>query len=150
MSKSRTRKLKEKKKVLILCTHNSARSQMAEGILKSIAADRFEVVSAGSKAAKVNPYAIRVLAEIDIDISYQQSKSLDQFINHDFDYLITVCDNAAKQCPVFPGNCQKIHWPLEDPAAVSGSDQEKIKAFRAVRDELKGLIFNFVKEQTVW
>ncbi|MCF7908473.1 MAG: arsenate reductase ArsC [Candidatus Omnitrophica bacterium] len=138
----------KKKRVLVLCTQNSARSQMAEGLFRHMAQERFKVESAGSKPSLVNPYAIKVLAEIGIDISSQRSKSLTEFIGQEFDYLITVCDNVAKECPVFPGVYKKIHWSLEDPAAVVG-DQEKLEAFRTVRDRLKGLIFDFSQNQTV-
>ena len=125
------------KKVLFLCTGNSARSQMAEGFLKHMAVDRFEVYSAGVKPTAVNPLAIKVMAEIGIDISKHKSKSVMEFIDQSFDYVITVCGNAQKTCPVFPGEHEKIHWDLEDPAEAQGSEEERIVVFRKIRDEIR-------------
>ena len=129
--------MNNKKKVLILCTGNSCRSQMAEGILRRMAGDKFEVFSAGVKPTQVNPLAIRVMAEIDIDISKHKSKSAAQFTGQSFDYLITVCDNAQKTCPAYPGRYEKIHWNLEDPAEAKGSEEERLVVFRRIRDEIK-------------
>lgn len=134
------------KKVLFLCTGNSARSQMAEGFLKYMAGDRFEVYSAGVKPTAVNPLAIKVMAEIGIDISKHRSKSVMEFIDQSFDYVITVCDNAQKTCPVFPGEHEKIHWDLEDPAAAEGSEEKKIVVFRKIRDEIKKNILAFINK----
>ena len=134
------------KKVLFLCTGNSARSQMAEGFLKYMAGDRFEVYSAGVKPTAVNPLAIKVMAEIGIDISKHKSKSVMEFIDHSFDYVITVCGNAQKTCPVFPGEHEKIHWDLEDPAAAEGSEEKKIVVFRKIRDEIKKNILAFINK----
>jgi len=128
-----------KKRVLILCTANSARSQMAEGILRWLAGDRYEVFSAGSKATFVHPLAIRVMAEIGADISNQQSKTYEQFIGQSFDAVITVCDAANESCPFLPGQYRRIHWSFPDPAAVEG-EEAKLHAFRQVRD---GLIEKF-------
>jgi arsenate reductase len=128
-----------KKRVLILCTANSARSQMAEGILRWLAGDRYEVFSAGSKATFVHPLAIRVMAEIGADISNQQSKTYEQFIGQPFDAVITVCDAANESCPFLPGQYRRIHWSFPDPAAVEG-EEAKLHAFRQVRD---GLIEKF-------
>jgi arsenate reductase len=125
-----------KQRVLILCTANSARSQMAEGLLRQLAGDRFEVFSAGSQPSAVNPLAIAAMGERGIDIGRQRSKSVAEFLGQPFDYVITVCDNAAESCPVFPGPAERIHWSLPDPAATQGSDQERLAAFCRVRDDL--------------
>src|SRR5437660_6194547 len=111
-----------KSKVLILCTGNSARSQMAEGLLRNDAGDRFEIDSAGVEPSRVRPEAIEAMREIGIDISGHRSKSLDEFKGWEFDYVITVCDNANQRCPVFPGQTKHIHWSFEDPAAVQGDE----------------------------
>ena len=134
------------KKVLFLCTGNSARSQMAEGFLKYMAGDRFEVYSAGVKPTAVNPLAIKVMAEIGIDISKHKSKSVMEFIDQSFDYVITVCGNAQKTCPVFPGEHEKIHWDLEDPAAAEGSEEERAAIFRRIRDEIEQRIKDWIKQ----
>jgi arsenate reductase len=126
----------DRKRVLILCTGNSARSQMGEGLLRHIAADRFEVASAGVAPTQVRPEAITVMREIGIDISNHRSKSVNEFMGEDFDYVITVCDNANEQCPVFPSNTKRIHWSFEDPAAVQGDEQWRLTVFRRVRDEI--------------
>ena len=130
--------MSERKRVLILCTGNSARSQMAEGLLRNMAGDRFEVASAGVAPSHVRPEAIAVMGEIGIDISDHRSKSVDDFSGQQFDYVITVCDNANQHCPVFPGKAERIHWSIEDPAAVEGEEQTRLDAFRRVRDELRG------------
>src|ERR671939_565637 len=126
-----------RKKVLFLCTHNSARSQMAEGLLRQLASDRFETYSAGTEATGVRPQAIKVMNEIGIDISGQQSKTLEEYLGQPFDYVITVCDAANEACPVFPGAKQRLHWSFEDPAAAVGSEEERLKVFRSVRDNIK-------------
>lgn len=125
-----------KQRVLILCTGNSARSQMAEGLLRHDAGDRFDVFSAGTRPTQVRPEAITVMQELGIDISGHRSKSVDEFAGHDFDYVVTVCDNAKASCPTFPGTTT-IHWSFDDPAAVEGSEEERLAAFRHVRDELR-------------
>lgn len=125
-----------KKRILFLCTGNSCRSQMAEGFLRHMAGDKFEVFSAGVKPTQVNPLAIKVMAEVGIDISKHISKSAMEFVGQQFDYVITVCDNAKQTCPVFPGNYVKIHWDLEDPAEAQGSEEEKLVVFRKTRDEI--------------
>lgn len=134
----------EKKRVLILCTGNSARSQMAEGLLRNIAGDRFEVHSAGVSPSTVRSEAIQAMAELGIDISSHHSKSVDEFIGQEFDHVITVCDNAAENCPVFPGKSQRTHWSFDDPAAVDGSGEERLEAFRRVRDEIKQKLASWV------
>lgn len=127
----------EKKRVLILCTGNSARSQMAEGLLRHDAGDRFEVVSAGVEPSHVRPHAIEVMREVGIDISKHRSKSVNEFTGEDFDYVITVCDNANERCPLFPGNTRRIHWSFDDPAEAEGEEPEKLAVFRRVRDEIR-------------
>lgn len=124
-------------RVLILCTGNSARSQMAEGLLRALSNGTSDVFSAGSKPSHVNPLAIQVMYEIGIDISGQRSKHLNEYIGTPFDYVITVCDQAAETCPIFPGKAQRIHWSFPDPAAVEGSEDERIAAFRTVRDSIE-------------
>jgi arsenate reductase len=125
-----------KTQVLILCTANSARSQMAEGLLRHHAGERMDVFSAGARPATVNPLAIEAMAERGIDISAHTSKHLDQFLDQPFDYVITVCDNAAEACPLFPGPARRIHWSFPDPAAVEGDRAEQLAAFRTVRDAI--------------
>ena len=134
-----------RKKVLFLCTGNSCRSQMAEGFLRRMAGDKFEVFSAGVKPTQVNPLAIKVMAEIGIDISKHRSKSAMEFIGQQFDYVITVCDNAKQTCPVFPGHYEKLHWSLEDPAEAKGSEEERLVVFRRIRDEIKNNVLAFIK-----
>ena|SRR5258708_5514671 len=125
-----------KERVLILCTGNSARSQMAEGLLREFAGTQFDVFSAGSKPSTVNPFAIQAMRERGIDISSHRSKHLNEFIKQPFDYVITVCDSAAETCPIFPGRAQRIHWSFPDPAAVEGSEEQRLQAFRQTRDAI--------------
>lgn len=132
-----------KKTVLILCTGNSARSQMAEGVLRHDAGDRFDVFSAGTRPSRVRPEAIAVMQEIGIDISTQRSKSVDEFAARSFDYVLTVCDNAKESCPVYPSHGNRLHHSFEDPAAVEGSEQEKLAAFRRIRDEIRNFLRAF-------
>ncbi len=132
-----------KKRVLILCTGNSARSQMAEGLLRHDAGDRFEVFSAGTKPTQVRPEAIAVMKEIGIDISGHRSKSVDEFAQDRFDYVLTVCDNAKESCPIFPGNTITIHRSFDDPAALHAGDAERLTLFRRVRDELRSYLRRF-------
>ncbi|MBE0686135.1 MAG: arsenate reductase ArsC [Anaerolineaceae bacterium] len=129
--------LLNKHRVLILCTGNSARSQMGEGLLKYLAGDRFNVFSAGTTPSTLNPYAVLAMAEMGIDIRDQYSKNLNQFLEQDFDYVITVCDHAAEVCPIFPGPARRIHWSFPDPASVEGDHQEKFATFVQVRDAIK-------------
>jgi len=124
-------------RVLILCTGNSARSQMAEGLLRHLAGDRFEVYSAGTKPSSVRQEAIAAMKEIGIDISGARSKHVDEFAGQTFDYVLTVCDNAAQNCPIWPGRTQRIHHSFEDPASVEGTPEERLAAFRNVRDQIK-------------
>ena len=138
-----------KLRVLILCTGNSARSQMAEGLLRHLGGTRYEVFSAGTKPAGVNPLAIEAMREVGIDISTQRSKSVAEFAGQEFAAVITVCDNAAEECPIFPGAPQRAHWSLPDPAAVSGTKEEKLGAFRKVREELERRIQAFVNSVVI-
>ena len=132
-----------KKRVLILCTANSARSQMAEGLLRHYAADRFEVYSAGTKPGHVRPEAVAAMRELGIDISGHRSKSVDEFRGQQFDYVLTVCDNAKESCPIFPGRTVTIHHNFEDPATLQGSEEEQMTLFRRVRDEMREYLNRF-------
>jgi arsenate reductase (thioredoxin) len=127
----------KKPRVLFLCTHNSARSQMAEGTLRILTGDRFEVHSAGTEATLVRPLAIQAMEEIGIDISGQESKTLDVYLDQPFDYVITVCDEANEACPFFPGAKNRLHWSFEDPSQATGSEEERLAVFRRVRDEIR-------------
>src|SRR5215208_1883633 len=126
-----------RQRALILCTGNSARSQMAEGLLRTLAGDHFDVFSAGSKPSIVNPLAIAAMDERGIDIRAQRSKHLNEYLAQPFDYVITVCDNAAETCPLFPGPARRIHWSFPDPAAVDGTEAERLASFRQVRDAIE-------------
>ena len=132
------------KRVLILCTGNSARSQMAEGLLRDLAGDRFEVASAGVSPTQVRPEAITAMREVGIDISHHRSKSVDEFAGQKFDYVITVCDNAREQCPVFPDATRRVHWSFDDPAAAAGDAEARLSVFRRVRDEIRARLGEFV------
>ena len=136
--------MNDKKRVLILCTGNSARSQMAEGLLRHLAGDRFEVESAGVEPNHVRPQAIAAMQEAGIDISNQRSKSVDEFTGQEFDYVITVCDNARERCPVFPGKTKRIHWSFDDPAQAVGDEAARLAVFRHVRDEIEGRLREFI------
>jgi arsenate reductase len=134
------------KKILVLCTGNSARSQMAEGLLKHITQSRYEVYSAGTKPSIVRPEAIKALAEVGIDISGNRSKSVDEFVNEEIDYVLTVCDNARENCPYFPTKTKIIHHSFTDPAEVRGDEETRLNAFRKIRDQIREYFENdFVK-----
>ena len=137
------------RRVLILCTGNSARSQMAEGLLRHLAGDRFDVFSAGSQPSVVHPYAIEAMRQRGIDISGQRSKHLSEYLDQSFDFVITVCDQAAETCPVFPGRAQRIHWSFPDPAATQGSKAEILAAFTRVRDALETRLAAWLHEIAV-
>ena len=138
--------MKNKESILILCTGNSARSQMAEGLLKHITKSRYEVFSAGTKPSIVRPEAIKVLSEISIDISANRSKSVNEFADKKIEYVLTVCDNGQENCPYFPAETKFIHHSFDDPAAIEGDEKTRITAFRNVRDEIKNYLKNeFVK-----
>jgi arsenate reductase len=129
-----------KARVLFLCTHNSARSQMAEGLLRHLAGDRFEAMSAGTEATQVRPLAVRAMEEIGVDISHQASKTLERYLQEPFDYVITVCDDANEACPFFPGAQSRLHWSFEDPSKAEGSEEERLAVFRSVRDRIRDRI----------
>lgn len=132
-------------RVLIVCSGNSARSQIAEGLLRSFLGGKVEVHSAGTHPSRVNPLAIEVMKELAIDISGHRSKSVNEFAGQEFDYVITVCDSARETCPVFSGRAQRLHWTFEDPAAVSGSEEERKAVFRRVRDQIAEHLDDFVE-----
>ena len=125
-----------KTRVLILCTGNSCRSQMAEGVLRHYGKDRFEVESAGSQPCHVNPTAIQLMKEIGIDISGHRSKHLNEFLHQPFDFVVTVCDYAASVCPIFPGPARRLHWPFIDPTHTTSTGEKALAEFRAVRDQI--------------
>ncbi|MGR3218441.1 MAG: arsenate reductase ArsC [Candidatus Anammoxibacter sp.] len=130
-----------KKKVLFVCTHNSARSQMAEGLMNALHSDQYEAYSAGTEPSVVNPFAIKALAEMDIDISTHCSRNVDEFKDTEFDYVVTVCDNAKESCPVFSSVGKAIHKSFGDPSHLEKTDEGKLKAFITVRDEIKLWIY---------
>ena len=132
-------------RVIFVCTHNSARSQMAEGMLRALGGDRFEVHSAGTEATRVRPEAIAAMAEIGIDIGSQTSKTLEPYLGQSFSWLITVCDDAKEACPTLPGVRQQAHWSIEDPSGVDGDEETRLNAFRAARDDLRERIRAFIR-----
>jgi arsenate reductase (thioredoxin) len=132
-------------RVLFVCTHNSARSQVAEALLKRYGGSDFDVVSAGTEATRVSPYAIRVLAEEGIDWSGARSKGITEFLGQRFDHVVTVCDRAREACPVFPGSTNTLHWGLDDPSDAQGNDDEKLAAFRRTRLEVAARLGPFIE-----
>lgn len=134
-------------RVLFLCTGNSARSQMAEALLRALGGEEFESFSAGTAPAGLNPLTVEVMREVGIDCSAQRSKSLDEFVGQPFDYIITVCDRARDSCPTFPGDSEKIHWSFEDPAAVEGDAQTRLNAFRRIRNEITERLRSWIAVQ---
>ncbi len=135
-----------KKTVLFLCTGNSCRSQMAEGLLRHLAGDRFDVSSAGTQPVGLNPGAVEAMSELGIDISSHRSKHLREFLDGRFDFVITVCDRAKETCPVFPAASSQLHWSFEDPSAAQGSADKRQVVFRRVRDEIAAYVRRFLKE----
>ncbi|MGH2444833.1 MAG: arsenate reductase ArsC [Candidatus Limnocylindria bacterium] len=135
----------DRQRVIFVCTHNSARSQMAEGMLRAWAGDRYSTFSAGTEATTVRPEAIAVMREIGIDISGQASKTLAPYMDEAFDWLITVCDQAAEACPTLPGVTHRAHWSVDDPSGVEGDEVTRLAAFRAARDDLAGRIRAFIR-----
>jgi arsenate reductase (thioredoxin) len=135
-----------KKKVLFLCTGNSCRSQMAEGWLRHLAGNQFDVVSAGTHPGGLNPYAVAVMQEVNIDISNHVSERVDPYLEQHFDYVITVCDRARETCPTFPGAFSMLHWSFEDPAKARGTYEQKLIFFRKIRDEIAERIRRFTAE----
>lgn len=132
------------RRVLFVCTHNSARSQMAEGMLRAWAGDRFEAHSAGTEVSSVRPEAIAVMAEIGIDIAGHRSKSVQEYLGEAFDWVLTVCDQARESCPVFPGAGETGHWSVDDPSAVTGTEGQRLEPFRRARDDLSDRIRDFI------
>ncbi len=136
-----------KKKVLFICTHNAARSQMAEGLLRTFYGDRYESYSAGTQPSKVNPYAVKVMSEIGIDISMHRSKHIDNFHGIKFDYVVTVCNQAKEACPWFKGGKEYLHKDFEDPSQFEGEEDQKLAAFREVRDKIKDWIIKTFRRE---
>jgi arsenate reductase (thioredoxin) len=134
----------EKRRVLFVCTHNSARSQMAEAFLRFHGGDAFEAFSAGTEATAVRSEAIVVMAELGIDISGQESKTVERYLGEPFEWVVTVCDRAREACPVFPGADNSAHWGFDDPAEATGTDEERMAVFRRVRDEVNARVKMFV------
>lgn len=133
---------KEKKRVLFICTHNAARSQMAEGLVRALYGNRCEVFSAGTDPGIVSPFAIKVMAEIGLDISSHYSKSIQEFSNQSFDYVVTVCDHAKESCPFFPGGKKILHQSFEDPSSLTGTEEENMAGFRRIRNAIRSWIEN--------
>jgi arsenate reductase len=131
-------------RVLFVCTHNSARSQMAEGMVRAWGADRFEAHSAGAEATRVRPEAIEVMHEIGIDIGDHRSKTIAPFLGESFDWVITVCDDAKESCPVIPGAADQVHWSIDDPSAVEGTEEHRLEAFRTARDIIRDRVHIFL------
>ncbi len=136
-----------RRRVLVLCTHNSARSQMAEGLLRALAPERFEVASAGTAATRVHPLAIRAMAELGIDLRGHRAKTVETLLGEPWDVVITVCDSANERCPVFPGLTTRLHWSFEDPSAATGSEDERLAVFRRVRDAIDARLRHWVAER---
>jgi len=134
-------------RVLVLCTHNSARSQMDERLLRDLSRDRFEVASAGTVATAVHPLAARVMEEIGLDLRGHSSKTLERYLGERWDYVITVCDQAGERCPVFPGPARRIHWSFEDPSAATGSEADRLETFRRVRDAIRDRLRAWLAER---
>jgi arsenate reductase (thioredoxin) len=134
------------RRILVLCTGNSARSQMAEGLFRREGGEGWDVFSAGTRPGVVRPEAIEAMRELGIDISHHRSKSVDEFTSQEFDYVVTVCDNARDQCPAFPGARNRLHWSLEDPAAVEGSAEVRLAAFRRIRDQIHERVKAFFRD----
>ena len=137
----------DKKKVIFICTGNACRSQMAEGLLRHMAGDKFEVYSAGSHPSRLHPASVAVMAEWNIDITRHSSEPIDDYLETGIDIVITVCDNAQQICPTFPGNVKRIHWGLDDPYHGWGAEPEDLLPYREIRDELKDRIKVFLTEQ---
>jgi arsenate reductase len=135
------------KRVLFICTKNSARSQMAEGLVNHDLAGEFQAFSAGTDPSDVHPVAVAVMGELGIDISHHRSKAMDEFANEKFDYVITLCDQANESCPVFFGGTKRLHMGFEDPATAGGREAEKLSAFRKVRDQIREKVVGFLSKQ---
>jgi arsenate reductase (thioredoxin) len=137
-----------RERVLFLCTHNSARSQMAEGWLRRLAGDRYEVASAGTEATRVHPLAARAMEEVGVDLAGHASKTLDRFTTESWDWVITVCDAANERCPLFGGPARRVHWSFEDPSQADGSQEERLATFRRVRDLIRARLDGWLAEHT--
>ena len=135
-------------RVLFLCTHNSARSQMAEGLLRSMAGDRFEAGSAGTERTSVNPLAIRAMAELGIDIGHHTSKQYESVMHQPWDYVITVCDDAKESCPLVPGSVKRLHWSFADPSQATGDDAQRLAVFRGVRDQIRDCLTAWLQNES--
>lgn len=135
--------MSDTQRVLFLCTHNSARSQMSEGWLRHLAGNRFEAHSAGTEATEVRPLAVAAMAEAGIDISGAESKTLERYLGDSWDYVITVCDQAAEGCPVFPGKARRLHWSLPDPSKATGPKEDRLAVYREVRDRIRASVEEF-------
>ena len=135
------------KRVLFICTHNSARSQMAEGLVNHDLAGKVQAFSAGTEPSSVNPLVIAAMKEVGIDISRHRSKSIDEFSDEKFDFVITLCDHAAESCPVFFGSTQRMHMGFPDPAVVTGTEEEKLSFFRKLRDQIRKEVADFLSKQ---
>lgn len=140
----------EPRRILFLCTHNSARSQMAEGLLRRLGGERYEAHSAGTRATRVRPLAIRAMAEVGIDIARQESKTLDRYLGQPFDLVVTVCDEANEACPVFPGARRRWHWSFPDPSKATGTEAEQLATYRAVRDAIRARIEREILPAGAW
>ena len=137
-----------KKRVLFLCTHNSCRSQMAEGLVNHFLGDHFEALSAGTESTRVNRLAIRVMFELGIDMTGHYSKTMDQFVGEKFDYVITLCGDANEKCPLYFGGVQRVHLGFDDPSRLPGSDDEVLPEYRRVRDEIRQRLTKFFTEES--
>ena len=138
-----------KPRVLFLCTHNSARSQMAEGLLRSMAGDRFEAGSAGTERTSVNPLAVRAMAELGIDIGHHTSKQYDDVMHLSWDYVITVCDDARERCPIVPGSAKRLHWSFKDPSRATGDEAQRLVEFRGVRDQIRDRLTTWLESEEI-
>jgi arsenate reductase len=134
-------------RVLFLCTHNSARSQMAEGWLRALAGDRYEAASAGTEATRVHPLAARAMAEVGIDLGGHTSKTLDRFVGQEWAWVVTVCDAAQERCPLFPGAARRLHRSFPDPSRATGTEDARLDAFRRVRDEIRDWLTGWLHER---
>ena len=141
--------IENKTKVIFICTGNSCRSQMAEGLLRDMAGDRFEVFSAGSHPSRLHPASIIVMAELEIDISNHSADSIDKYLDKDIDIVITVCDNARQVCPVFSGNVKRIHWSIDDPFHGWGAEPSDLIPYREIREILKDRLESFINQELI-
>jgi len=145
------KQMRKKAKVLFVCTHNSARSQMAEGFLRRFGGAAFDAASAGTEPGELHPLAVEVMAEEGIDISGQRAKSVDGFVQQRFDYVITVCDDANEACPFFPNATSRLHWSIPNPSVAEGTHEERLAVFREVRDGIRGrMIFDLLNAEVVF